>query len=267
MLLKISHKTQYNYDGPVQYGLQELRLCPRSGQGQTVRDWQIEVEGGVKQAKFLDQHENDVWLVSFERDVREVIVNCVGEVETEDTSGLYGPHRGCAPLWYFQQSTSLSQPGASLGQLIRQMKTLDMEPVALLHHLSATILERVAYKTGMTTPEHSAEVAYAAGHGVCQDHSHIFIAAARALGFPARYVSGYLMLDAQVHQEASHAWAEAHVDGLGWVGFDISNGISPDARYVRLATGLDYLDAAPISGIRIGRDANESLTVDIQVAQ
>jgi transglutaminase-like putative cysteine protease len=105
-----------------------------------------------------------------------------------------------------------------------------------------------------------------AWRGVCQDHSHIFVAAARAMGYPARYVSGYLMMNDRVHQDASHAWAEAHVEGVGWVGFDVSNGISPDARYVRVATGLDYREAAPVSGLRFGR-GGEALSIDIQVQQ
>ena len=76
----------------------------------------------------------------------------------------------------------------------------------------------------------------------------------------------YLMLDDTQAQDAMHAWAEAHVDGLGWVGFDVSNSISPDPRYVRVATGLDYLQAAPVTGMRIG-GADETLRVDIEVAQ
>ena len=104
------------------------------------------------------------------------------------------------------------------------------------------------------------------GSGVCQDHTHIFIAAARRLGFPARYVSGYLMLDRCAEQAASHAWAEAHVGGLGWVAFDVANGISADERYVRVATGRDYRDAMPVSGIRFGH-AEERLAVQITVEQ
>jgi len=99
---------------------------------------------------------------------------------------------------------------------------------------------------------------------VCQDHAHIFIGAARAAGIPARYISGYLMMDDRIDQEATHAWAEAHVEGLGWVGFDVSNGICPDPRYVRVATGSDYRDAAPITGISIGATA-EVLTVGVAV--
>ena len=97
-----------------------------------------------------------------------------------------------------------------------------------------------------------AEEALGAGRGVCQDHAQIFVGCARMLGVPARYVSGYLMMNDRVEQEAGHAWAEAHVDGLGWVGFDVSNGISPDSRYVRVATGRDYREAAPLTGISYG---------------
>ena len=105
-----------------------------------------------------------------------------------------------------------------------------------------------------------------AGGGVCQDHEQIFVPAARVAGIPARYISGYLMMNDRVDQDASHAWAEAHIDGLGWVGFDVSNGYSPDERYVRIATGLVARDASPISGVRMG-SANESMIVSLQIQQ
>jgi len=74
------------------------------------------------------------------------------------------------------------------------------------------------------------------------------------------------MMNDRIAQDATHAWAEVHVPGLGWTGFDVSNQISPDERYVRVATGLDYSDAAPISGIVFG-DCNEAISVDVQVQQ
>jgi transglutaminase-like putative cysteine protease len=135
-----------------------------------------------------------------------------------------------------------------------------------LHRLSAGILEDVSYEKGFTDAGTGAEEAVVAGHGVCQDHAHIFIACARALNVPARYVSGYLMMTEQVEQEASHAWAEAFVDGLGWVGFDVSNGISPDQRYVRVASGRDYGEAAPVTGIRYGAH-DEAMHVSLAVEQ
>ena len=136
----------------------------------------------------------------------------------------------------------------------------------MLHDLSARVLAGASYAKGATDTRTTGEQAVAAGQGVCQDHAHIFIGIARQLGVPSRYVSGYLLMDGQVEQEATHAWAEAHVEGLGWTGFDISNGISPDARYVRLATGRDYREAAPILGISYGA-AMEETAVEVRVTQ
>ena len=150
--------------------------------------------------------------------------------------------------------------------LIASVKRSDGDTLAMLHDLSAAIRETVRYQTGATTVETTAEEAVTDGVGVCQDHAHVFIGAARALDVPARYVSGYLMMNDRIEQEATHAWAEAHVDGLGWVGFDISNGISPDTRYVRVATGRDYAEAAPVTGISFGARQAE-LRVALAVEQ
>ncbi|MEO0643449.1 MAG: transglutaminase family protein, partial [Pseudomonadota bacterium] len=138
--------------------------------------------------------------------------------------------------------------------------------VDYLHALSARIAEEVEYETNTSVVGTTAEEALTAGKGVCQDQTHVFIGAARAAHIPARYVSGYLMMDDRIEQEAAHAWAEAHIDGLGWVGFDIANGICPDPRYVRVATGRDYRDAAPVTGISFGQ-ANEILTVNVEVEE
>ncbi|HET9535240.1 MAG TPA: transglutaminase family protein, partial [Mesorhizobium sp.] len=135
-----------------------------------------------------------------------------------------------------------------------------------LHALMNLIADEVAYVPGATHAGTTAEEATALRSGVCQDHAHIFIAAARSLGFPARYVSGYLLMDGAVDQVASHAWAEAHVSALGWVAFDVANRMSPDERYVRLAVGRDYREANPVSGIRLGQAA-EALAVHITVEQ
>ena len=149
--------------------------------------------------------------------------------------------------------------------LLRDVPASDTrKPLDFLHALSALIRERVAYEAGRTHSATTAEEAIGQAAGVCQDHAHIFIGAARASGVPARYVSGYLLMDDRIEQEATHAWAEAHVEGLGWVGFDVSNGISPDPRYVRVATGSDYRDAAPITGISIGA-SEQVLTVGVAV--
>lgn len=264
MRLKVSHRTEYNYDQPIRYGLQRIRLWPASGPAQTILTWTLQVEGAREEVRFLDQFGNDTRLLSIDGDPHTISIVAVGEVETNEVSGVSGPHRGFAPLWLFQHETPLTAPGPAI-------KALAADPgeggeLERLHRLMAEIRKRVAYVPGTTDTGTTAEQALNKGTGVCQDHAHIFAAAARLFGFPARYVSGYLMMDDRVEQAATHAWAEAYVNGLGWVGFDAANGISPDQRYVRVAVGRDYREAMPISGILIGQ-AQERLAVHITVEQ
>lgn len=265
MKLKISHTTSYHYDAPVPYALQQLRLRPKSRPDQMVLSWDVNIAGGKRQVSFEDEHANTVDLISFDAGVQDITVHCEGEVDVTDTAGVTGKHLGFVPLWLFERSTPLTKAGSHIRAMLSDFDK-PSEPLEQLHALSALILETVPYSTDQTSAELTAEQAVSEGHGVCQDHAHVFIAAARHLGFPARYVSGYLMMNDRVDQDASHAWAEAFVPDLGWVGFDVSNGMSPDARYVRVATGLDYLGAAPVSGMRYGRGA-ENMLVKLQVEQ
>jgi len=266
MRLAIRHTTSYRFADPVAHGLQRLRLTPKETQGQTIVEWTIEYSGAREELAYDDQNHNHVTLVSVAEGAHDVVIACRGVVETEDKAGVIGRHAGHLPLWAFLSQTPLTRPGPRIRQLIAAAGRSDEGPVPALHNLSAAIRERVVYETGHTHVDTTAEEAVAAGHGVCQDHAQIFVAAARAMEIPARYVSGYLLMDDRIEQEATHAWAEAWVQGLGWVGFDVSNGISPDPRYVRVATGRDYRDAAPITGISFGPVA-EHLTVDLAVEQ
>ena len=266
MRLSIVHTTRYRFDRPVDYALQELRLMPRSGPGQEVLSWNIELAGGRRQVDFADQHGNHVVLVRANTGVEALEIHCRGEVETSDTHGIFGRHQGPAPLWYITRSTALTRQGPQVRALARKLAAIEDTDIARLHALRDLVADAVTWETGRTHAETSAEDALTAGHGVCQDQAHVFLAAARAAGYPGRYVSGYLMLDDRIEQDASHAWAEVHVEDLGWVGFDVSNGIAPDERYVRIATGLDYREAAPVSGLRFG-EAAEDMSVTLQVQQ
>jgi transglutaminase-like putative cysteine protease len=264
--LSIRHTTHYAFAEPVVHALQRLRLTPKETQGQSIVLWDMHFEGAHAELQYDDQHFNHVTLIGLAPGAREVTVVCEGVVETEDNAGVIGRHSGHLPLWSFLRQTPLTRPGAKLRALLREVPGTPADaPLDYLHALSAAVRARVAYETGRTHAATTAEEAVGSGYGVCQDHAHIFIGAARAQGVPARYVSGYLMMDDRIEQEATHAWAEAHVEGLGWVGFDVSNGISPDPRYVRLATGNDYRDAAPITGISLGSAAAEVLTVGVAV--
>ena len=265
MTLSIRHTTHYAFAQPVVHALQRLRLTPKETQGQRIIDWSMALENAHAELEYDDQHFNHVTLIALNPGAREVTVTCAGTVETDDNAGVIGRHSGHLPLWSFLRQTALTRPGAKLRALLREVSgPIDDAPLDFLHALSGLIRDRVAYEAGRTHSATTAEEAMQHGYGVCQDHAHIFIGAARAAGIPARYISGYLMMDDRIEQEATHAWAEAHVEGLGWVGFDVSNGICPDPRYVRVATGSDYRDAAPITGISIGATA-EVLTVGVAV--
>ena len=266
MRLAIRHTTHYRFARPVVHAIQRLRLAPKSTQGQEIVAWEKTFENAEKQFEYEDQHCNPTTLVTMMPGAQDVTITCTGTVDTRDHAGVIGHHAGHLPLWSFRGQTPLTKPGAGMRALVRELRKEGLASLGALHALSARIRGKVAYQTGVTGVETSAEDAWAIGCGVCQDHAHLFIGTARALGIPARYVSGYLMMNDRIEQEATHAWAEAHVEDLGWVGFDVSNGISPDRRYVRVATGRDYRDAAPITGISTG-SATEALTVAVAVEQ
>lgn len=265
MRLKISHTTSYQYDAPVHYGLQQVRLTPISDHNQTVLNWTATVSGGKEELRFQDQFNNTTLLIQAESGANELSITVAGEVETLNSDGIYGKIYGAMPLWFYKRSTPRTEPGEGIKTLANVIKTpggaLDE-----LHALSAAILAQVPYGHSETDVKTTAEEAIKAGSGVCQDHAQIFISALRHAGIPARYISGYLRLDDRIDQDATHAWAEAHVDGLGWVAFDVSNGMSADERYVRLAIGRDSRDAAPVTGMRMG-DAAETMNVSLQVQQ
>ncbi|MCB1517952.1 MAG: transglutaminase family protein [Hyphomicrobiaceae bacterium] len=264
MLLSVTHSTEYCYDEPISYGLQRLRQTAKARPGQIVRNWTTELEGATSQVSYTDHFGNFTELVSVISGADKIVVRAKGEVETEDISGVIGKHRGYTPLWLFQRHTDLTRPSDAIKTLAHEASGDD--DIARLHDLMGRLADAIKYESGTTHALTTAAEALEHGVGVCQDHAHVFCSAARELGYPARYISGLLRMDDTDLQAASHAWAEVHVDALGWVGFDVSNKVSPDERYVCVATGLDYSDAAPILGIRHGT-ANESLSVAVVVEQ
>lgn len=266
MRLFIRHTTRYGFSQPVTHGLQRLRLTPKNSRGQSVVDWNMDFDGVRLEADYDDHHRNRTTLVSAEPGTTAVTIVCNGTVETADNAGVLGEHVGHMPLWSFLGETPLTAPGPRLRALVARLDAGQAKPLDQLHALSCAVLDAMPYTVGVTDAETTAEAALGVGAGVCQDHAQVFIAGARLLGIPARYVSGYLMMNDRTDQEAGHGWAEAHVPGLGWVGFDVSNAISPDERYVRLSTGCDYKDAAPVTGISTGA-GQIALEVSLAVEQ
>jgi transglutaminase-like putative cysteine protease len=162
----------------------------------------------------------------------------------------------------FLRPTPLTEADRGIEALARRCAREDR--LSTLHAILDTLHETMAYEPGTTESGTTAAEALAAGRGVCQDHAHVFISAARTLAIPARYVTGYL-LTGEGQAVAHHAWAEALAPEIGWVGFDPANGQCPTELYVRLAIGLDAVGAAPVRGVRLGA-GREQLQVSVAVS-
>jgi len=263
MQLRVRHETVYRYDDAATMIVQALRLWPAANPAQRVGPWQVRVDGRPIAPSTEDGFGNPVATHAIDRDVHCARVLVEGLVETEDRSGVHGAPVEWLPPAFYLARTALTAASEAIiafaGPACGEGGDLER-----LHRLMLAVRERVDYLPKLTDAETPAADAFAAGAGVCQDHAHVLIAAARSLGFPARYVSGYLCpLDDS--PAASHAWAEVFVSGLGWAGFDAANRQSPNARYVRIACGRDYRDAAPLRGVRLGGRV-ETMHVEVAVS-
>lgn len=269
MKLHVSHKTTYRFDPPMRALVQSLRLTPSIFAGQKTLDWSVDVPGAQMGTGFRDGAGDWMQTATLPGPVETVSVAVQGHVETVDLAGVLCGHRETVPPFAYLRTTRATEPDVAIKALTAQALA-DMANASALeraHCLAGVVAGAIAYRPGETHAHTSAAESLALGVGVCQDHSHALIAAANAADIPARYVVGYLhsSTDGTLH-EASHAWAELYVDGLGWVGFDPSNNCCPDERYVRLGSGFDAIDAAPVRGLAQGAGA-ESLDVEVAIQQ
>lgn len=265
MLISIRHVTRYTYAEPAKYSIQSLRLTPASFCGQRIIDWQVRAAGAGRSIQFSDGFGNTVHVITVNAHHDELAIEALGTIETENRNGVVAGLAKMTPARVFLRETAQTRADHSIRDLAASIAGNDT--LTNLHALCRAVRDRVDYVTGVTDAHTGAAEALADGKGVCQDHAHIFIAAARVLRVPARYITGYLLLEGErAASEAHHAWAEAWVEGLGWVGFDVANRICPTDRYVRLAVGLDARYAAPVVGLRRG-GAAESLAVSVEVQQ
>nr|WP_314437732.1 transglutaminase family protein [uncultured Brevundimonas sp.] len=263
MRIRIDHSTRYSYARPARFIVQMLRLTPRSCESQQVGDWRIETDVDTRLRRSEDAFGNIVHSLYTERPTDALTIRVMGEVSTVDTGGVIrGQYERLSPI-VFLRDTPLTRADAAILDFAQAIGEGD--PLNRMHRLMAALHRDVTFEVGSTSAAHTAAEAFAQKRGVCQDHAQIFISAARKLGVPARYVSGHLnRSDGQHDQDAAHAWAEAWIEGLGWVGFDPANGICPTEHYVRVAVGLDALGATPIRGASYG-GGQESLTVALHV--
>jgi transglutaminase-like putative cysteine protease len=268
MRIRISHQTIYRYDVPPKGVIQVLRLTPRNHDGQFVVHWRLDVSADCRLDQQEDAFGNLTHAFTVEGPLRELSVQVEGEVETRDSQAVVSGAVERFPPALFLRETPLTRPDEAITAFaLGARKSSGDDVLGLLHLLLERLHDDMVYDPDPTHTATTAAEAYALRRGVCQDLTHIFIAAARTLGIPARYIGGYFhRADGVVHQDAGHAWAEAHVPDLGWVAFDATNGICATEAHVRVAAGLDYLGAAPVRGARYGGGV-ERLSVNVLVDQ
>lgn len=261
MRVRVDHRTSYRYDAPASGLVQVLRLRPSDHDGQHVLDWRIDADVNGTMRECRDAFGNRVATFYADGPVSALTIRVAGEADIHDTAGVI---RAAEPLPapVYLRTTALTAPTPEIAALAQRFAA--EPPLPALHALNGALHAELRFEVGTTDSATTAGAALSAGHGVCQDFAHIFVSAARQLAIPARYVSGHLVRPQLENsaQDAAHAWAEALVPDLGWVAFDPANGVSANDHYLRVAVGLDYLDAAPIRGARRG-GGNERMEVAV----
>jgi transglutaminase-like putative cysteine protease len=268
MRLRVHHTTTYRYDPPAGGVIQILRLTPGNHDGQYVAEWQVDVSADARLTQRRDAFGNITHVFTADGPLSELVVHVDGQVDTQDTGGVLRGADEPFPPSLFLRTTDLTHADAAIVEFATSLhKEAGGNTLDFLHRLLNGLNARMIFDADPTHSGTSASEAFALGRGVCQDYAHIFIACARTVGIPARYVAGHFMRsDGVVQQSAGHAWAEAFVPDLGWVGFDAANGIATTEAHIRVAVGLDTLGAAPVRGTRFGGGA-ETLAVDVSVDQ
>lgn len=266
MRLHVDHLTTYSFSQPQRRLIQLLRVTPPSFIGQAVIDWHISVDCDARLRTGRDGYGNETVMLYVDGPLERITLTVGGEVLTEDRAGMLSGAPDPLPPLLFVRPTPLTDADEAICAFAHDLAGQEADPLARAHRLCETLHERIAYDEVDGDSGRTAAATFAESRGVCQDMAHLFIAAARAMGLPARYVSGHLWEGDRGTQAAAHAWAEAHVPNYGWIAFDPSRGRCPTDAYVRVAAALDYRDAAPVAGARVG-GGSEGLRVAVTVAQ
>jgi transglutaminase-like putative cysteine protease len=259
MQIHIEHDTIFRYpatDGPV---VAALRVWPISSSSQTINEWSIQVDGHALQARYKDGFGNYLATRTVTA-VDTVHLSVRGRVHTFGGTGVHQGEEQLPPV-FFLCGTELTMAGPAIYELARrsigqsnQQRVSDANSFEQLNRLLNAVCDRMSPVATHTGTYRTAEQALAAAAGRPQELAHVLIAAAQAVGFPARCISGYLRAGS-TETAAMHAWTEIFLADRGWVGFDAVNRCAIDDRYVRVASGRDIRDAAPIRCVTTGRVA------------
>lgn len=260
----IKHVTRYRYTAPVTYTIQTLRLTPRAEDHQRALRWHIAAPGPLEEQ--VDAYGNITHTLTLNRPHNEIEIRVTGQIEIDPLDqGRVRGEESRLPLHAYCVPTPLTRCDENILALAREAAPGGLKTPGDLLALAEAICDRVVYEPGITDVTTAASEVLALGHGVCQDHAHLFLACVRGLGVPARYVSGYhYTCGGDPDAAASHAWADVWLSDQGWVSVDVTNRMLASDGHCRLAVARDYDSASPVRGVRNG-GGEESLSVSVQV--
>lgn len=245
MKLQISHQTNYYYGELAHRSVQYIRMTPMQLPHQVIHHWNVMLPKVATSQK--DGFGNDWLTLSRNEAHNNLQIQASGTVEI-NTDTQYLEDMAQVPYLLFTVQTPLTQCSAAMRDFT---KPYLKEPTHdSLKAMAAELIVKMPFIKHMTHVGTTATEAFDIGAGVCQDHTHVFLSCCRDQNIPARYVSGYLYDDTENHM-ASHAWAEVWLEGY-WYTFDISNQLFTPSSHVYVAIGRDYLDTAPVRGVRMG---------------
>ncbi|HUV32826.1 MAG TPA: transglutaminase family protein [Devosiaceae bacterium] len=257
MHIRIFHETHYAHEFAASYAIQHMLLTPDATPAQTILEWSIEAPGFEGAARLVDGFGNIAHLCNQTKPEASFAVRVDGLVQTTDTGGIIGRLPRDPVPGIFLRQTEITRASGPMLTLARAADGTQGTIIAKMHALMEALSGVMRFDVQNTDSDTTAAQAFELGEGVCQDFAHVMIGAARAIDIPARYVTGYLVMDDGEVATANHAWAEIWDRELGWIGFDAANRICPTERYVRLAAAFDAASAAPIRGIRRGAGPDE----------
>ena len=263
MRLSVDHRTIYRFSTAQSRLVQMLRMTPENHHDQTVATWQIHIDCDAKMRPGRDGFGNAITMLYVEGPVDSIEIEVSGAVLTSNSQGVLNGVAEVLPPAVFLRETVLTPRDAAIRHWATGIAGAAGRATGM-RLINEALHQRFTHDHGRPTPGLDAAAAFTRDSGTSRDLAHIFVVAARSLGAPARFVSGYALVDGE-HRPTPHGWGEAFVEGTGWVGFDPCTGKSPEEDYVRVAAALDAAGAAPVAGSRLG-EGEEELEVDVSVS-
>ncbi len=275
MYYSVRHYTKFRYMHPVSESIMEVRMHPRTEGVQRCLTFHLSVSPRCRVFGYRDYLGNNIHHFDIPGQHKQLVIVAESLVDMQPHPLL--PEALQPSAWAEMDAicrvddlselllpSELCEPTPLVREFARELKlNRDEDPLTLLRRLNRQLYDAFDYAPMTTHIDTPMDEVIRTKKGVCQDFAHIMIALVRGLGIPCRYVSGFLYRGAHDHdrssEDATHAWVEALLPELGWVGFDPTNDLIAGDRHIRTAVGRDYTDVPPTRGLYRGATSSELL--------